>query len=386
MPEVPPDPSAGSRVKTREAASPACTAGLVLGLAGLGLAGRERGRRGELGARRRPRPGGGLADRLGDRGRRPAGLGGVGLGGGLVGGDAQDAAPAAAEPHHAPSRRRRGWRGPRRHTWRSWPSFSSPIAAATALATGSVSAVSRMPASSRARIRAAADPASAALAGGAAAAVKSRITIWQVQARSQARSAGRRATWRASIRDSSSAVAADRPGGIGALGGAPAGVRGVRALVDGRAPQGRVALAVGRAGRVGGGRVDGQVVAVDLDLGAGREEAGRGTPARAGGDGHGQVVAAGDRGDLRGHLGGEGQPGGSGAGTGGGGGGGRGRAHHSAPSRAGEGAGARSGGRGRAGRPSCRRSWRGWRRPRRGPRRGRPRPGWPGRCPGRGSW
>jgi hypothetical protein len=35
------------------------------------------------------------------------------------------------------------------------------------------------------------------------------MTIWQVQARSQARSAGRRVTWRASIRDSSSAVAAD---------------------------------------------------------------------------------------------------------------------------------------------------------------------------------
>ena len=83
------------------------------------------------------------------------------------------------------------------------------MAAATAWATGSASAVSRMPASSRARISAAADPASAALEGGAAAAVKSPITIWQVQARSQARSAGRRATWRASIRDSSSAVAAD---------------------------------------------------------------------------------------------------------------------------------------------------------------------------------
>ena len=79
---------------------------------------------------------------------------------------------------------------------------------ATALATGSASAASRMPASSRARISAAADPASAALAGGAAAAVKSPITIWQVQARSQARSAGRRVTWRASMRDSSSAVAA----------------------------------------------------------------------------------------------------------------------------------------------------------------------------------
>jgi hypothetical protein len=65
-----------------------------------------------------------------------------------------------------------------------------------------------MPASSRARVSAAADPASAALAGGAAAAVKSPITIWQVHARSQARSAGRLRTWRASIRDSSSAVAA----------------------------------------------------------------------------------------------------------------------------------------------------------------------------------
>ena len=83
----------------------------------------------------------------------------------------------------------------------------SPIAAATAWATGPASAASRMPASSRARMRAAACPASAALAGGVAA-VKSRMTIWAVLARSQARSAGRRVTWRASIRDSSSAVAA----------------------------------------------------------------------------------------------------------------------------------------------------------------------------------
>jgi hypothetical protein len=95
-----------------------------------------------------------------------------------------------------------------RQTWRSWPSFSSPMTVATALATGSASVLSRMPTSSRARIRAAADPASAALAGGAAAAAKSPTTIWQVQARSQARSPGRRATWRASIRDSSSARAA----------------------------------------------------------------------------------------------------------------------------------------------------------------------------------
>src|SRR5260370_1156426 len=79
-----------------------------------------------------------------------------------------------------------------------------------------------------------------------------------------------------------------RPGGIRALGGAPAGVRGVRALVDGRAPQGRVPLAVGRVSGVGGGRVDAEVVAVDLDLGAGRDEAGRGTPAGPGGDGYGQ--------------------------------------------------------------------------------------------------
>ena len=199
------------------------------------------------------------------------------------------------------------------------------------MATGSASAASRMPASSRARISAAADPASAALAGGAAAAVKSPITIWQVQARSQARSPGGGSTWRASMRDSSSAVAAADQAASGALGGAPAGVGGVRALVHGRAPQGRVALAVGRVGRVGGGGVDGQVVGVDLDLGAGRDEAGGRSPAGAGGDGHGQVGAAGDRGDLRGHLGGEGQPGGGGAGAVGGGGGGRGRAHHGAP-------------------------------------------------------
>jgi hypothetical protein len=57
-----------------------------------------------------------------------------------------------------------------------------------------------------------------------------------------------------------------RPGGVRPLGGAPAGVSGVRALVHGRAPQGRVALAVGRVGGVGGGRVDGQARAVDLDL------------------------------------------------------------------------------------------------------------------------
>lgn len=84
-----------------------------------------------------------------------------------------------------------------------------PIAAATARATGSASAASRMPASSRARISAAACPASAALAGGAAAAAKSPITICAAHARSQARSAGRLRTWRASIRDSSSTVAAD---------------------------------------------------------------------------------------------------------------------------------------------------------------------------------
>jgi len=40
------------------------------------------------------------------------------------------------------------------------------------------------------------------------------------------------------------------------------------ALVDGRAPQGGVAFAVGRVGGVGCGGVDGQVVGVDLDLAA----------------------------------------------------------------------------------------------------------------------
>ena len=45
-------------------------------------------------------PGGRLADRRRDRRRRPARLGRVGLRGGLVGRDAEDAAPAAAEPHH----------------------------------------------------------------------------------------------------------------------------------------------------------------------------------------------------------------------------------------------------------------------------------------------
>jgi len=107
--------------------------------------------------------------------------------------------------------------------------------------------------------------APAALAGGAAAAVKSPITIWQVQARSQARAAGRLRTWRASMRDSSSAVAAADPAALVPL-GAPAGVGGVRALVDGRAPQGGVAFAVGRVGGVGGGGVDAEVVGVDLDL------------------------------------------------------------------------------------------------------------------------
>jgi hypothetical protein len=43
--------------------------------------------------------------------------------------------------------------------------------------------------------------------GRGGAAVKSPTTIWQVQARSQARSPGR-VTWRASMRDSSSAVTA----------------------------------------------------------------------------------------------------------------------------------------------------------------------------------
>ena len=101
MPGVPPGTPAGSRVKTREAASPRLPAGVLLGLAGPGLAGRERGRRGELGGRGGSHSRGGLAGRWGDRGRRAlAGLGGVGFRGGLVGGDAQDAAPAPAQPHH----------------------------------------------------------------------------------------------------------------------------------------------------------------------------------------------------------------------------------------------------------------------------------------------
>lgn len=95
--------------------------------------------------------------------------------------------------------------------------------------------------------------------------MKSPMTIWQVQARSQARSPGRRVTWRASMRDSSSAVAADSQA-ASVPWGAPAGVGGVRALVHRRAPQGGVALAVGRVGGVGGGGVDAGVVAVDLDL------------------------------------------------------------------------------------------------------------------------
>jgi hypothetical protein len=75
------------------------------------------------------------------------------------------------------------------------------------------------------------------------------------------------------------------------------------------------ALAGGAAEAVKSPMTIWQVVAVDLDLGAGMDEAGGRSPAGPGGDGDGQVGAAGDSGDLRGHLGGEGEPGGDGAGA-----------------------------------------------------------------------
>ena len=85
---------------------------------------------------------------------------------------------------------------------------SAPIAFSTWAATSAVSAGSRMPASRLARTRAAAEPASRGVAGAAPAAVKSpRMSLLTV-ARSQRRSPGRRVTWAASMRDSSSMWAA----------------------------------------------------------------------------------------------------------------------------------------------------------------------------------
>ncbi len=182
-------------------------AGLVLGLAGLGLARAGTGRRRELGLGGVLDPRGRLADRRGDRRRRPARLGRVGLGGGRSG------AMPRMRHQRRPSRTMRRAssslvRWASRHTWRSCPSFSSPMTAATALATGSASALRLgMPAFSGQDQRGG-RPGLGRAGGRGAAAVKSPITIWQVHARSQARSAGRRVTWRASIRDSSSAVAA----------------------------------------------------------------------------------------------------------------------------------------------------------------------------------
>jgi hypothetical protein len=93
------------------------------------------------------------------------------------------------------------------------------MTAVTAVATGPVSVASRMPVSARARIRAAALPASWAEAGGAAAAVKSPTTSWVMAARIQRRSAGRRVVWAASMRDSSSIRAACAHAAVAAGGG-----------------------------------------------------------------------------------------------------------------------------------------------------------------------
>ena len=75
---------------------------------------------------------------------------------------------------------------------------------------------------------------------------------------------------------------------------------GVRALVGQGSPGDGVALPVGRAGRVGGGRGDSQQAAVDLDDRDRGQVAGRVAEAGSGGAGDWDR-AAGDRGDLGGH-------------------------------------------------------------------------------------
>ena len=95
----------------------------------------------------------------------------------------------------------------------------APMTVVTACSTGAVSAGSRMPASARARISAAAHPASRGLAGAAAAAVKSARISWVMVSRSQRRSAGRRVVCAVSMRDSSSMRAASAQAAVSAGGG-----------------------------------------------------------------------------------------------------------------------------------------------------------------------
>ena len=83
-----------------------------------------------------------------------------------------------------------------------------PMTASTLAVTALVSPGSRMPASSRASRRAAARPASRGVPGSAPAAVKSARMSPLAMARIQRRSPGRRLAWRASMRDSSSSLAA----------------------------------------------------------------------------------------------------------------------------------------------------------------------------------
>src|SRR5581483_480538 len=143
---------------------------------------------------------------------------------------------------------------------------SVPMSRATARSAAWVSVFSRMPASARARSSAAAVPASAAVDG------------------------------------------AVRPRRDGAVGRVPLAVRGVRALMGERSPGDRVAVAVGRPGRVGGGGVDAEQLAVHLDVRAVGPEAGGVTLAGAGRAGYDDVVAVGDGGDFGGHGRGQLQP------------------------------------------------------------------------------
>ena len=258
------------------------------------------------------------------------------------------------------------------------------MTASTLAATAAVSPGSRIPASSRASRRAAARPASRGVPGSAPAAVKSARMSWLAVARSQRRSPGRRLAWRASMRDSSSSWAACAPVGPLRHREALAGVGGVGALVDQGAPGDRVALAVGGAGGVAVVGVCSQQVAVDLDDRDAGEVAGGVAEAGSGGAGD-RDRAAGDRGDLGGHGVGELLPvAGGAASPAGGGGGGAVADIGGGPFRLRR-AGARSGGRGRGGRPPCgRRLWLRRRLRRRGPPRGRCRPGWRWRRPRRG--
>ena len=186
------------------------------------------------------------------------------------------------------------------------------MTASTLAATGAVSPGSRIPASSRASRRAAARPASRGVPGSAPAAVKSARMRSVALARSQRRSPGRRPAWRASMRDSSSSLAACAPVGPLRRREALAGVGGVGALVDQGSPGDRVALAVGGAGGVAVVGVGSEELAVDLDDRDAGDVAGGVAQARSGGAGD-RDRAAGDRGDLGGHRRGELLPGAGGA-------------------------------------------------------------------------